>query len=67
MILPIIPITPSLILLVPLIFCAWFLGIVGRNYKFGFWGNFLISLLFTPIVGVIVILAQDRRPNSKQK
>lgn len=63
----IIPITPSLIYLVPLIFCSWFLGMIGRDYKFGFWGNFWISLIFTPIIGVIVLLAQDRRPNSKQK
>ena len=45
-----------------------FLGLIGRDYKFGFWGNFLISLLFTPIIGLIVILAQDRRPcDLKQK
>jgi len=38
---------------------------VGRGFKFGFWGNFVISLIFTPVIGVIVLLAQDPRPALK--
>ena len=61
-----LPITPSLIYFILILVFSWFLGRIGRDYKFGFWGNFLISLIFTPIIGLIVILAQDRRPDSKQ-
>lgn len=57
-----LPITPHLICLLLILFFSWLLGLVGRDYKFGFWGNFLISLIFTPIIGLIVVLAQDRRP-----
>lgn len=62
----ILPLTPSLLHLIPLIFCCFFLGMVGRGFKFGFWGNFFISLIFTPLIGVIVLLAQDPRSASKR-
>lgn len=55
-------VTPYLLYVLPILVFSWFLGLVGRDYKFGFWGNFLISLIFTPIIGLIVVLAQDRRP-----
>jgi hypothetical protein len=35
---------------------------LGRNGKFAFWGNFLISVIFTPVIGLVVLLAQDLRP-----
>ena len=38
---------------------ALLIGFIGRDRRFGFWGNFLISLILTPLVGVITILAQD--------
>ncbi len=63
----ILPITPYLVYVVPFLLFSWFLGMVGRDYKFGFWGNFLISLVFTPIIGLIVVLAQDRRPEVRRK
>jgi hypothetical protein len=34
------------------------LGWLGANKKFGFVGNFLCSIVFTPIVGFILLLAQ---------
>jgi hypothetical protein len=37
----------------------------GRNGKFAFWGNFWVSVVFTPIIGLIVVLAQDNR-NAKK-
>jgi uncharacterized membrane protein len=36
---------------------------MGHNTKFGFWGNFWVSFILTPIVGVVVLIAQDRRPD----
>jgi len=44
-----------------LILLAGLMGYLGKERKFGFWGNFFVSLLFTPIVGVIVLLAQDSK------
>lgn len=33
----------------------------GRNRKFGFWGFLFCSLVFTPIVGLLLVLASSRR------
>lgn len=37
------------------------IGWLGRNRKFGFWGNFFCSLALTPIIGLIILLASDDR------
>lgn len=44
-------------LIVYLGLCA-LIGYVGREKKFGFVGNFFISLFFTPLVGFVVWLFQ---------
>lgn len=43
---------------------AYIIGQLGRNKRFGFLGNFLISFIFSPVVGVLVLLASDDRPRS---
>lgn len=40
---------------------SWLIGLLGRYKRFGFFGNFLIAFLFSPVVGVIVLLASDDR------
>jgi predicted membrane protein len=40
--------------------CSWVIGMLGRDTRFGFAGNFLIAFVFSPLVGVIVLLAADR-------
>ena len=35
------------------------IGFFGRHKKFGFWGYFFGSLLLTPLIGVILLLASD--------
>jgi hypothetical protein len=41
---------------------AWVIGQLGRDKRYGFMGNFLISFFFSPIVGVLVLLAgADRK------
>jgi hypothetical protein len=40
---------------------AFGVGWLGRNRKFGFWGCFLCSLIFSPIAGLIVVLASEPR------
>ncbi len=41
-----------------------FIGLLGVNKKLGFWGYFFGSLLFTPIIGVILLCASDKRKTS---
>lgn len=40
---------------------SWLIGLMGRNKRFGFIGNFLVSLIFSPVIGIIVLLASDDR------
>ncbi|QDG75021.1 hypothetical protein [Labrenzia sp. PHM005] len=47
---------------------AWVIGMLGSRKRFRFLGNFLISLLFSPLVGIVVLLASDdRRPERAAK
>lgn len=46
---------------------SWLIGILGRNKRFGFLGNFLIAFLFSPLVGVIVLLASDDKVTKRTK
>ncbi len=34
---------------------------LGMNRKMGFWGYFFASLLLSPLVGIILVLASDVR------
>jgi len=38
-------------------------GLLGMNRKFGFWGYFFASMLLTPLIGVLLVLASS--PGSK--
>ena len=35
------------------------IAFLGRNRRFGFWGYFFASLLFTPFLGLLLFLATD--------
>jgi hypothetical protein len=39
------------------IIIALAIGFFGRHYRFGFWGYFLISLLLTPVLGLLTLFA----------
>jgi len=60
-------------LLNPWILLTWLgvsmlIGILGRRKRFGFFGNFLVSLLLSPFIGVLMLLASDDRvPVAKLK
>jgi len=44
------------------------LAVLGRNLKFGPWAYFFASLLLTPIIGLLLVLASDpRRPRSRKR
>ncbi|MBI5815642.1 MAG: hypothetical protein HZB29_08550 [Nitrospinae bacterium] len=34
-------------------------GLLGINRKFGFWGYFFASLLLTPAIGLLLVLASS--------
>lgn len=40
---------------------SWLIGLLGKDKRFGFFGNFLVAFLFSPIVGAIVLMASDDR------
>ncbi len=45
-----------MILIIHLIFCA-LVGLLGHRHRWlGFWGIFAVSLLFTPIVGLVIVV-----------
>ncbi len=43
------------------------IGFVGRNGKFGFWGYFFASLLLTPFVGLLLVLASDLKHRKRMQ
>jgi hypothetical protein len=43
------------------VFLSWVIAMFGRDKRFGFFGNFLVSFLFSPLVGLIVLMASDDR------
>ena len=45
-------------------FLAVLVGIIGSHRRIGFGWAFLISLIFTPLVGLIVALLTDPLPGS---
>lgn len=50
------------VVLLSWLFASWIIGEFGRNKRLGFFGNFLVSLVFSPVVGLIVIWVSRDRP-----
>jgi hypothetical protein len=50
-------------------FLSCIIGLLGTNRKLGFWGYFFASLLLTPFIGVILLLASSKTvsPNSEYR
>jgi hypothetical protein len=36
-------------------------AVLGSRRKFGFWGYFFASLLLTPLIGLLLVIASDKR------
>ncbi len=49
------------IVLIYLVLCL-FVGFLGRNRKWGFWGYLWSSILFSPLLGLVFLLASDPKP-----
>jgi uncharacterized membrane protein len=47
------------ILLIVYLLSCLLMGVLGINRKFGFWGYFFGSIILTPVVGLLLILASD--------
>jgi hypothetical protein len=39
------------------VFLAIVIGFFGRKFRFGFWGYFFATVLFTPLIGVLLLIA----------
>ncbi|MBW2185760.1 MAG: hypothetical protein JRG71_04920 [Deltaproteobacteria bacterium] len=45
-----------------IVFIASFIvALLGRNRKFGFWGYFFSSLLLSPIIGLLLVIASAEK------
>jgi hypothetical protein len=42
------------------------IGLLGKNRKFGFWGYFFGSILLTPIMGLLLVLASDEKTETTE-
>jgi hypothetical protein len=34
---------------------------LGRDRKFGFWGYLAASVIFDPVIGILLVLASDKK------
>lgn len=48
-------------------FLAAMVGLLGARRKIGFGWTFFLSVLFTPLVGLIVCLLSDKLPDGERK
>jgi hypothetical protein len=42
------------------------IGWCGSKLRFGFWGYFFLSLVFTPLVGLLFVVGSEKRKPSAQ-
>lgn len=50
-----------IIKLLPYLILVAVVAYIGKDRKFGFWGNFLCSFAFTPLIGLVIVFASDKR------
>lgn len=41
--------------------CCALVAYFGRDRKFGFWGYFAASMVFLPLIGLLLVLASDKK------
>ena len=55
-------------IILTIVILSLIIGLMGANRKFGFWGYFFGSILLTPIIGLLLVLASDpRKPVNENK
>jgi len=50
------------VMFIALLFACFLIGLVGKNRKMGFWGYFFASIVLTPLIGLLLVLASDPKP-----
>jgi hypothetical protein len=48
--------------IITLVLLSALVAYIGKDRKFGFWGYFLCSFILTPIIGLVIVLASDKKP-----
>ncbi len=46
--------------------CCLILALCGINRRMGFWGLFFFSLIFSPIMGLIILLVSAKKRSKKK-
>ncbi|MBF0153449.1 MAG: hypothetical protein HQL64_06900 [Magnetococcales bacterium] len=41
------------------------IGVMGARRKLGFWGYFFGSILLSPMIGLLLVLASDKKPRQE--
>lgn len=47
------------------ILSALLIGFCGRKHRFGFWGYFFATLLFTPLVGLLMLISASNEKKTQ--
>lgn len=42
------------------------IGLLGINSRLGFWGNFFASILLTPLMGLLLVIASSRKKTTSR-
>jgi hypothetical protein len=45
---------------------SYFVALMGKNRKFGFWGYFFLSILATPLVGLLTVISSYPKSSLKE-
>lgn len=56
---------PRLIVIITYVAISILIGIAGRRRKLGGWGYMFASLLLTPAIGMLLLMASDPRPRAR--
>ncbi|RLC08355.1 MAG: hypothetical protein DRI57_24165 [Deltaproteobacteria bacterium] len=57
---------PITIQLIYLLFC-FLIAVAGWNRRMGFWGYLFASVLFSPLIGLMLFLVSEKRNPKKTK
>lgn len=51
----------ALLIIAPYILLCVLIAYLGKNRKWGFWGYLWPTLLLTPLIGLLLVFASDKR------
>lgn len=49
-----------------MLFLSLIIGYIGRHRKMGFWGYFFGSLVLTPLIGFLLVIASDPKEDKNK-